>query len=155
MRYLRHTAPSSEGVWIFTFPALVASTDVNIYDPDGTLSDHLRTISPHNEAHGLLPGYTPDSQTACIQAKISAQPPTAAPCANRLIYYSLDDLGGQPFPTTTPAFTIENADGTWSFTGTSGNTFAVPVPSTLSLFATSLVGLGLLGWRRKRKAQAV
>jgi hypothetical protein len=31
----------------------------------------------------------------------------------------------------------------------------VPLPATLPLFATGLVGLGLLGWRRKRKAGAV
>ena len=30
-----------------------------------------------------------------------------------------------------------------------------PLPATLPLFAGGLVGLGLLGWRRKRKAQAV
>jgi hypothetical protein len=31
----------------------------------------------------------------------------------------------------------------------------VPLPATLPLFATGLGALGLLGWRRKRKAQAV
>jgi len=31
---------------------------------------------------------------------------------------------------------------------------AVPLPAALPLFASSLAGLGLLGWRRKRKAQA-
>jgi hypothetical protein len=31
---------------------------------------------------------------------------------------------------------------------------AVPVPAALPLFASGLVGLGLLGWRRKRKANA-
>jgi hypothetical protein len=31
---------------------------------------------------------------------------------------------------------------------------ATPVPAALPLFATGLAGLGLLGWRRKRKAQA-
>ena len=31
---------------------------------------------------------------------------------------------------------------------------AVPLPSTLPLFATGLAGLGLLGWRRKKKAAA-
>jgi hypothetical protein len=32
---------------------------------------------------------------------------------------------------------------------------AIPLPAALPLFATGLGGLGLLGWRRKRKAQAV
>jgi len=30
-----------------------------------------------------------------------------------------------------------------------------PLPATIPLFATGLGGLGLLGWRRKRKAQVV
>jgi hypothetical protein len=34
-------------------------------------------------------------------------------------------------------------------------TSATPLPAALPLFATGLGGLGLLGWRRKRKAQAV
>jgi hypothetical protein len=34
-------------------------------------------------------------------------------------------------------------------------TAATPLPATLPLFATGFAGLGLLGWRRKRKAQAV
>jgi hypothetical protein len=32
---------------------------------------------------------------------------------------------------------------------------ATPLPAALPLFATGLGGLGLLGWRRKRKAQAL
>ena len=32
---------------------------------------------------------------------------------------------------------------------------ATPIPAALPLFATGLGGLGLLGWRRKRKARAV
>jgi hypothetical protein len=31
---------------------------------------------------------------------------------------------------------------------------ATPLPAALPLFATGIGGLGLLGWRRKRKAQA-
>jgi hypothetical protein len=34
------------------------------------------------------------------------------------------------------------------------NTSATPIPAALPLFATGIGGLGLLGWRRKRKAQA-
>jgi hypothetical protein len=30
----------------------------------------------------------------------------------------------------------------------------VPLPATLPLFASGLAGLGLLGWRRKKKATA-
>jgi len=41
------------------------------------------------------------------------------------------------------------AVGSWS-----SNTAATPLPAALPLFATGLGGLGLLGWRRKRKAQA-
>jgi len=31
---------------------------------------------------------------------------------------------------------------------------AVPLPTALPLFPTGLVGLGVLGWRRKKKAIA-
>jgi hypothetical protein len=37
----------------------------------------------------------------------------------------------------------------------SPSSWSVPLPATLPLFATGLGGLGLLGWRRKRKARAV
>jgi hypothetical protein len=52
----------------------------------------------------------------------------------------------------------------WDSTNGGSNTFditltaetaATPLPAALPLFATGLGGLGLLGWRRKRKAQAV
>jgi hypothetical protein len=36
-----------------------------------------------------------------------------------------------------------------------GQFSSTPLPATLPLFATTLGGLGLLGWRRKRKAQAL
>jgi hypothetical protein len=154
------TGKVSGNVWIFTFPTLVASTDINIYEPGYAgitpypISDHLRSISPHDTAHGLLAGYTADSNTACIQSQINAG--TKQACANRVIYYSLDDLGGQPTPTfTTLASTIEDANGSWTFTGNVilfNGVSDVPVPAALPLFASGLVGLGLLGWRRKKAA---
>jgi hypothetical protein len=60
-------------------------------------------------------------------------------------------------------------DGGWAANGTqdltltnldvNGNIYdtsvsATPLPAALPLFATALSGLGLLGWRRKRKALA-
>jgi hypothetical protein len=32
------------------------------------------------------------------------------------------------------------------------NVSAIPIPGALPLFATGLIGLVLLGWRRKKKA---
>jgi hypothetical protein len=53
------------------------------------------------------------------------------------------------------------ADGCGPVTGclpgvkiTSGTVTNTPLPAALPLFATGLAGLGLLGWRRKKKAQA-
>jgi hypothetical protein len=45
-----------------------------------------------------------------------------------------------------------SADG---LTGNFEAVSLVPLPATLPLFATGLGALGLLGWRRKRRAQAV
>jgi hypothetical protein len=57
----------------------------------------------------------------------------------------------------TPGTTITGA--TFSFGTTTGINVpgvpsAIPLPGALPLFATGMVGLGLLGWRKKRKAQA-
>jgi hypothetical protein len=46
---------------------------------------------------------------------------------------------------------VVNSDGVTSQFSSGGNT---PLPATLPLFASGLGALGLLGWRKKRKAQA-
>jgi hypothetical protein len=53
----------------------------------------------------------------------------------------MDIVGGTTPPAFNFAFSLEGD--------------VVPLPAALPLFATGLAGLGLLGWRRKRKAQAV
>jgi hypothetical protein len=50
-----------------------------------------------------------------------------------------------PTPQTGPTFNF-----TFSLSGD-----VVPLPATLPLFATGLGAIGLLGWRRKRKTQAI
>src|SRR5262249_18316917 len=111
------------------------------FDQDGvTLSDHLRWI----DASG--------SNTACNSG--------ATPCANRMIFYSLDNLGGQMPTFSTLLSTTEDANGrfVWDVPPPGVNHYIglseVPLPAALPLFATGLGVLGLLGWRRKRKAAA-
>jgi hypothetical protein len=43
---------------------------------------------------------------------------------------------------------------TTMFPGGEVRALLTPLPATLPLFATGLAGLGLLGWRRKKKAAA-
>ena len=42
----------------------------------------------------------------------------------------------------------------YNYYNLTGTVVATPLPAALPLFATGLGALGLLGWRRKRKAQA-
>jgi hypothetical protein len=52
------------------------------------------------------------------------------------------------------AFTFNNTNITASAVSDVDSQTVVPLPAALPLFASGLVGLGLLGWRRKKKAAA-
>jgi len=62
-----------------------------------------------------------------------------------------------PFGGTTDSIAFESQSCTTCLNPAStfsDSVTATPLPAALPLFATGLGGLGLLGWRRKRKAQA-
>jgi hypothetical protein len=131
-------------VLIYNLPTLTYTGTLGIKDANGTLSDAIRWVDSSSPT------------TTCG--------PTGPGCANEMIFYSLDngsapaDVGSLSFSNLTN-FITENADGTFSYTTSNGvNTYdgisETPLPAALPLFATGLGALGLLGWRRKRKALA-
>jgi hypothetical protein len=135
---------TTHSVLVFTLPSLTFSGNVNVFEPDGvTISDRLRWIDPNGSA------------TAC---------PTSA-CANRLIFYSLDNTGAPADvgPLTLGATinsVIENADGSFVFTvpppGVNVydgfSTSAVPEISTWAMMLLGFAGLGFAFRRSRRRA---
>jgi hypothetical protein len=68
-----------------------------------------------------------------------------------------NDPRGLFFPDSSDLW-VNNADpGTFQAESTdfTPGSPVTPIPTTLPLLATGLGAMGLLGWRRKRKAQAV
>jgi hypothetical protein len=89
-------------VLVFTLPELTFTGNVNIFDPSGTLSDHLRWIDPNG------------SDIACDGTGIQANNPP--PCATKMIFYSLDsfgapaDVGPLTFNLSIPSTTEKSAE---------------------------------------------
>ena len=76
-------------------------------------------------------------------------------------YDLASDLGplsiGPGFTNTSPGINYPTTLGDLELDNNAGTTFTAtitPLPATLPLFATGIGALGLLGWRRNRKAQA-
>jgi len=65
------------------------------------------------------------------------------PCSSQYCEF-VDDFGVGYITTPLSSFEVSEVSSS-----------ATPLPAALPLFATGLGGLGFLGWRRKRKAQAV
>jgi hypothetical protein len=71
-----------------------------------------------------------------------------------------ESLAGDVLKLTVPTYTVQRPPLTEITNATFDATFNItavattPLPAALPLFATGLGVLGLLGWRRKRKAKA-
>jgi hypothetical protein len=114
------------------------------------------TMPNTNFVTGLGP--TDQIQT---QNTVSFPPPLLLPMVVQSDIGSIDDCTASVIDTT--SFTtrciqdskdsgeVDGNPGTWAIGATAA---ATPLPAALPLFATGIGALGLLGWRRKRKARA-
>ncbi len=94
-------------------------------------------------------------------------PPTGGPNGPVILFqgnllagnYVLDTYLGScspSFGTCSGTFASDSTDPNYMVSfAAGGGTQETPLPAALPLFASSLGGLGLLGWRRKRKAQTI
>jgi hypothetical protein len=158
------SGPNFSGTWTFSYGAIAdtitgATLEIGLLDGD--------SAAPGNQVASYSIGGI--DLTSLLNTVMEA-----SPGANSVeVYYTITLpsstfsilAGGSP----TVSLTLQGPGlgvlGTTTFNGAAldfstvtidtGTGTATPLPAALPLFATGIGGLGLLGWRRKRKAQAV
>ena len=121
-----------------------AATSVRVVsNTDGFgIGEYVGSPEPNFNAFTVVSGQI--TSALFLDFGIANTPPAVTCCSIRL------EFGGQNFTglTNDPDSLSESSRSGLTFTPVS----AVPLPAALPLFATGLGVLGLLGWRRKRKA---
>ena len=140
-------------------------------DTTGLTSGSLISLSPTNIQYGSGVGVqstplgtdiTKSWTTTGLYTETLATVDYIGRGANNAIAILLEGTLTSPDLSVTKAFFLLNATQvqgpggvvSWSGTETSTNPLGTPLPAALPLFASGLGALGLLGWRRKRKALA-
>ena len=157
-------AASSEGNYIAFEVASTTTTGIELFDADATDDMGVFSTVANNGANNLRPNISGDwisyesdvlgnSQIFVYNIMLGE----TFQVTNNDFNEHLNDLYCYD-PTSCLVTYVDNRNGNDGVFDTSFTLIpseaATPLPAALPLFATGLGGLGLLGWRRKRKAQA-
>ena len=145
--------------------ATATLTLIDSYIPGTALSNAVFQSFSYTSSNGLFT-LPPSQGFDFIQGTLPASSGTAPQSVSIFTRLSAGPLFSYSFGSTTPGLwsvlcetiiascTIPTVNGLGDF-GTDGTfsiSSATPLPTTLPLFASGLGALGLLGWRKRRKA---
>jgi hypothetical protein len=138
-------APPDDVTGSFTFDASDGAT--------GTQSNVMITVTG-TEFAGT---YTELAATAAFNTRTITAVDSSTSVTVQVVFQDALDVNPDPLSSSGLGFTGEFPGTSYDFT--SGDaviaTNTTPIPPALPLFAAGLGAMGLLGWRRKRKAQAI
>ena len=113
------------------------STDVRATIGSVTLGEHFEIFGSTSATSGYVPVFVNGD------ASLQGQSLALGACPG-CTFFAFTAVGVQSSTTLTAADILLGQ--------MTANVSAIPIPGALPLFATGLAGLGLLGWRRKKKA---